>query len=172
MSSFQITNSTQNDLSKIFELYRIATDYMKSKDQVSWPEFEKELIINEIDNLKQWKIVIDGEIACIWATALSDDMIWGANQEPSIYLHRIATNPKFRGQNLVGQIVSWADQFCVSNNLKYVRMDTVGLNQGLIKHYEKLGFAFLGTKELKDTSELPDHYNDGAVCLFQREVKK
>ncbi|WP_281541118.1 hypothetical protein [Maribacter aestuarii] len=49
-------------------------------------------------------------------------------------------------------------------------MDTVGLNSGLIGHYEKLGFEFLGTKKLKDTNGLPEHYQRGIVCFFQKAI--
>jgi len=165
----EIKNSTINDYSTILELYRIATAYMKSKNQVAWPEFEKDMIINEIEELRQWKLLIDDQIACIWATAFNDELIWGnANTEPSIYLHRIATSPDFRGRKLVEKIVVWADKYCIDNNLKYIRMDTVGLNKGLIGHYERLGFDFLGTKELDHVSDLPAHYSEGPVCLFQR----
>ena len=168
----KIQNSAISDLPKIFELYSIATDYMKSKNEVCWPEFSKDLIIEEIETFRQWKLLINEEIACVWATALNDELIWGnENNEPSVYLHRIASNPNFRGQNLVKQIVNWADNYCVANKLKYVRMDTVGLNRGLISHYEKLGFHFLGTKKLDNVAHLPDHYGEGPVCLFQREVK-
>ena len=168
----QITNSERSDSSIIFSLYRIATAYMKSKNQVAWPEFSKALIENEIEEKRQWKLVKDGQVACIWATTLNDELIWGAaNNEPSLYIHRIATNPDFRGQNLVRHIVHWADEYGKNNNLKFVRMDTVGLNKGLIGHYEKLGFKFIGTKELENTEGLPDHYKEGPVCLFQRVVK-
>ena len=167
----EVKNSTLNDVKNIFELYRIATDFMKSKNQVSWPEFPQELIESEIQNKMQWKIETDDQIACIWATTLSDELIWGEkNNTPSLYIHRIATNPNFRGQNLVGKIVAWADTFCRDNDLKFVRMDTVGLNEGLIKHYTKLGFNFLGSNTLKITDGLPDHYKEGPVCLFQRAV--
>ena len=43
-----IENSILTDIPKIFELYIIATAYMKSKNQVYWPEFPKELIIHNI----------------------------------------------------------------------------------------------------------------------------
>ena len=97
-----IKNSQPQDLTKIFELYKIATDYMKSKNQVHWPEFPKDLVQNEIKENRQWKLIINKEVACIWATTLNDEAIWGSiNNEPSVYIHRIATNPNFRGQNLV-----------------------------------------------------------------------
>lgn len=165
----EIKNSKLNDLSTIFELYQMATDLMKAKKQVAWPAFEEGLIVNEIKEQRQWKLLINGEIACVWATTLDDEDIWGAaNEVPSVYIHRIATHPNFRGQRLVSQIVKWADQYCIDNQLKYVRMDTVGLNKGLIDHYVKLGFEFLGTKKLENTKDLPQHYSEGPVCLFQR----
>ena len=57
-----------------------------------------------------------------------------------------------------------------TNKLKFVRMDTVGLNKGLIKHYGSFGFDFLGMKKLEDTTNLPEHYKEDDVCLFQKEL--
>ncbi len=166
----KILNSQLTDLSKIFELYGIATEYMKLKNQVAWPVFSEELITTEIEEGHQWKIEIENEIACIWATTLEDKLIWGSKNEPSIYIHRIAVNPDFRGKNYVGTIVDWAKQYGRNNNLLYIRLDTVGLNKGLIAHYQKHGFEFLGAEELVNTDGLPDHYNKGKVCLFQQVI--
>lgn len=168
-SHMEIRNSKLSDIKKIFEFYQMASDLMRSKKQVVWPCFPEDLIVNEIKESRQWKLLINNEIACIWATTRNDELIWGkANEEPSVYIHRIATNPDFRGQGLVGRIVDWADQFCIDNDLKYIRLDTVGRNKGLIDHYVKYGFEFLGTKELENTTGLPLHYTKGPVCLFQR----
>lgn len=167
----QIINSNIEDLPRIFELYKVATEFMISKNQVPWPKFSEDLIVDEISNLKQWKLVDNNKIACIWATTLNDALIWGAdNAIPSLYLHRIATDPGYRGQALVSHVIEWADNYCKQNALKYVRLDTVGLNKGLIGHYKKLGMDFLGIKELENTKGLPDHYSKGPVCLFQREI--
>jgi len=167
----QIKNSELSDLDSIFDFYRVATAYMKSKNQVAWPEFERALIEKEIEENRQWKILIDDMIACIWATTLSDEEIWGReNVTPSLYIHRIATHQNYRGLNLVGKIVEWADDYCRRSNLKYIRLDTVGLNKGLINHYAKFGFEFLGARTLEDASSLPDHYSEGKVCFFQKAV--
>ena len=167
----KIDNSDINDLEKILELYQEATKLMESKNQVSWPKFSTALITNAINELRQWKLTVKNEIVCIWTTTTNDELIWGTeNNTPSIYIHRISTSPNFRGRNLVKHIVNWADTYCTTNNLKFIRMDTVGLNRGLITHYEKLGFNFIGTKNLKNTIGLPAHYNEAPVCLFEREV--
>jgi ribosomal protein S18 acetylase RimI-like enzyme len=101
----------------------------------------------------------------------SDPLIWAErNTDPAVYIHRIATNPACRGRNLVLQIVDWAKQYAITNNKKYIRLDTVGNNTGLIRHYQHCGFAFLGLFTLKTTAGLPAHYNNASVSLFELEV--
>ena len=163
-----IKNSVIEDLSEIFRLYESARDFQKIKSAVLWPQFDKKLIETEIAENRQWKILIDNQIACVWATTFSDPEIWEErNVDPSIYIHRIATNPIFRGQNLVGTIVEWAKKYAGENEKRFIRMDTVGENKGLINYYQKCGFDYLGLLKLKNTANLPIHYHDATVCLFQ-----
>jgi len=164
----EIHNSDIEDIDNIFCLYKTATDFQKKKAAAPWPDFDRELIKKEIGEKRQWKIVIDGKVACVWATTESDPQIWlKKNDEPAIYIHRISTDPHFRGQSLVKEIVKWSKIYAKEKNKKYVRMDTVGENSGLINHYTKCGFDFLGLSELKDTTALPAHYHNATVSLFQ-----
>jgi ribosomal protein S18 acetylase RimI-like enzyme len=166
--NLQINNSSIHDIDEIFRLYKIATDFQKTRFSVHWPEFDRKLVETEIYENRQWKIVIDGKIACIWATTFNDPQIWEErNEDPSVYIHRIATNPDFRGQNLVGQIVEWVKIYAKENQKEFVRMDTVGDNKGLVSYYEKCGFDFLGLLKLKNTEGLPAHYDNATVSLFQ-----
>lgn len=169
--NFQIQNSNSSDLDEIFRLYKIATDFQKTRFTVHWPAFDSKLIETEISENRQWKIVEAGKIACVWATTFEDPQIWEEkNKDPSVYIHRIATNPDFRGQNLVGQIVEWAKTYAKENQKKFIRMDTVGDNPGLINHYTKCGFDFLGLLKLKNTAGLPAHYDNATVSLFQMTI--
>lgn len=167
----KLLHSEIEDIDKIFELYKIATEYQKIKSAVPWPNFDRKLIEKEIRENRQWKIVIEYEIACVWAITESDAQIWGKrNQESAIYIHRIATSKNFRGRNLVCEIVEWSKQYALKNNKNFVRMDTVGENVGLINYYKKCGFDFLGLSKLKNTSKLPAHYKNATVSLFQISV--
>ena len=169
--NFQIQNSSSNDTDEIFRLYKIATDFQKTRFINHWPEFDRKLIETEISENRQWKIVSEGKIACVWATTFNDPQIWEErNEDPAVYIHRIATNPDFRGQNLVGKIVEWAKNYAQENQKQFVRMDTVGDNSGLINHYTKCGFEFLGLLKLKTTEGLPAHYDNATVSLFEIDV--
>lgn len=169
--NFQIQKSNILDIDEIFRLYKIATDFQKTKFTENWPEFDRNLVEIEITENRQWKIIANGKIACVWATTFNDPQIWEErNEDPSVYIHRIATNPDFRGQNLVGKIVEWVKIYASENQKQFVRMDTVGNNLGLINYYTKCGFDFLGLLKLKNTIGLPAHYNNATVSLFQMTI--
>jgi hypothetical protein len=164
-----IANSTIDDVNEIFRLYGIASAYQRAKQTVVvWPVFEKQLVETEIAEHRQWKLLIDGKIACVWATTFTDEQIWEEkNTDAAIYIHRIATNSEFRGNNFISIITNWAKQYAKSCNKDFVRLDTLGNNVKLIEHYTNAGFNFLGMFDLKTTEGLPDHYHNTPACLFE-----
>jgi len=164
-----IQNSTLNDIPAIFSLYKVATEYQKLNfPENQWPEFSPALIKTEINENRQWKLIDENKIACIWAHTFSDPQIWEErNVDAAIYIHRIATSPTLRGRNYVSEIVTWSRKFAKQNEKKFIRMDTCGENKKLIGHYTRSGFDFLGMKRLKDSIGLPSHYINAEVCFFE-----
>ncbi|MNI20992.1 hypothetical protein D3C73_744920 [compost metagenome] len=63
--------------------------------------------------------------------------------------------------------MNWSIEYAIANNKKFVRLDTVGENKGLIDHYTKCGFDFLELKKLRNTAGLPAHYDNASVSLFE-----
>lgn len=165
----KIKKSSSVDIAEIFRLYALATEFQKVIfPENTWPTFERELVETEIREQRQFKMVIDNQIACIWAVTFNDPQIWESrDNDPSMYIHRIATNPYFRGRQFVTKIVNWARDYAVLHQRKFIRMDTCGNNQKLIQHYTKCGFDFLGMVRLNNTNELPAHYENSDVCLFE-----
>lgn len=163
----QIKKSSEQDISEIFRLYSLAREYQKAKfPENLWPEFEYELVATEVREGRQFKLLIDEKIACVWAIAYEDPIIWPEDDgKSSVYIHRIATNPDFRGNNFVQIIVDWAKEFVQEK--RYIRLDTCGNNTRLIQHYQSCGFNFLGIKRLEDSTGLPPHYHDADVCYFE-----
>ena len=164
-----IENCTTTDITEIFRLYRIAADYQRSiQAVVVWPEFDREMVELEIAENRQWKLIINGEVACVWATTFTDEQIWEErNIDAAVYIHRIATNPRLRGRDFVSIITTWAKDYAKSNGKDFVRLDTLGNNTRLIAHYTNAGFTFLGIFDLKNTSSLPSHYHNVPACLFE-----
>ena len=169
----KIENVRIEEIEEIFRLYDIASAYQESKKTVVvWPEFDRDMVITEIVENRQFKLLINDTFACVWAITFSDAQIWEKrNEDPAIYIHRIATNPDFRGHDFVGTIVNWAKDFAKIHDKQFIRLDTIGDNTRLIDHYRKCGFNFLGMFELPNVDELPPHYKEGPVCLFQIDLK-
>jgi ribosomal protein S18 acetylase RimI-like enzyme len=169
---FMIRNCTLADSDSILALYDDAMSLQTQKNTVVWPPFEKTFIEREIEEGRQWKLVIDREIACNWATTFSDKEIWAErDKNDSIYIHRIATNPLFRGNRFIDDIVDWARTYARSQGKQHVRLDTLGNNTRLIQHYTSAGFNFLGIFRLDNTEGLPAHYQrEPNCCLFEMPI--
>jgi ribosomal protein S18 acetylase RimI-like enzyme len=168
----QILNSTIEDIDSIFKLYTEAIEFQKTVFHRAWVRFERSLVETEIKELRQWKIVVNGEIACIFALTFSDALLWKEKDaQPAIYIHRIVTNPKFRGGFYVKDIVIWAKTYCKMHQKDFIRLDTWGDNPKLIDYYCKCGFDFLEIISLNgaNTVGLPVHYK-GTLALFEMAV--
>jgi ribosomal protein S18 acetylase RimI-like enzyme len=173
-AQFEITNCTLADADSILALYDAAINLQTQKNTVVWPVFKKTFIEMEIEEGRQWKLVIGGEIACNWAITFNDKEIWAErDKNDSIYIHRIATNPSFRGNRFIDDIVDWARTYAQSKDKQYIRLDTLGNNTRLIQHYMSAGFNFLGIFTLDNTQGLPAHYHgEPNCCLFEMPITK
>ena len=169
-----IKNVTASDIEKIFAFYKIASNYQREKKTVIvWPDFDREMVINEIAENRQFKLIVNNEVVCIWAITFSDEQIWeNSNTDSAVYIHRIAVNPNFRGNNYIVTITNWAKEYALKKEIQFIRLDTLGENKNLITHYKNAGFHFLGLFNLKNTSNLPDHYKLAPVCLFEIDLYK
>ena len=169
----QIENVTITDIDQIYNFYRIASEYQKAKKKVIvWPDFNRNMVETEIAEDRQFKMLINKVVVCIWAITFNDEQIWEEkNKDSAIYIHRIASHPDFRGKKFVHQIVDWAKEYAKEKGIQFIRLDTLGNNTRLIKHYKNAGFDFLGMFELQNTDILPDHYKKAPVCLFQIDLE-
>lgn len=163
-----ILTSTTDDFETIFELYAAAIAHQKAVSHLHWLPFERSLVEAEIAEGRQWKILVEGQIACIFVTAYADPDIWGEKgSAPAVYLHRIVTDPRFRGRQFVVEIMRWAKIHGQGMGKKFVRMDTWSDNLRLKEYYTQSGFQFLDIVRPANPAALPSHYADITLSLFE-----
>ena len=169
----EFVNSTLQDIDFIFQLFDSAIAYQRKKGYDLWPQFSRDIIEAEIAEKRHWKIVEDGKTICIVSVVYEDPIIWGEdrNKQASVYLHRITTNPDFKGKGIMNAIREWAIQHAKENNKQFVRMDTWGKNENLRNYYINCGFPYIGQQYLQEAEELPKHYGGAELSLFETEVK-
>ena len=113
----------------------------------------------------------DGILAGYFSLALSDELIWNEKEKgDAIYLHRICVNPERKGNNLTNHILSWAYGYALGTGRKFIRMDTWGDNQRLVNYYVSCGFQHVGNRRLGEAPELPAHYSNANLALFENPV--
>jgi ribosomal protein S18 acetylase RimI-like enzyme len=168
----RIETSASTDVGRIFELYDEAIDFQKQVFDKHWLGFDRELVDREIAEGGLWKIVEEGDIACVFSIVYEDPILWGANSgDRAMYIHRIVTASEFRGRGYVKAITNWAKQYACENNLRFVRMDTWADNQKLLDYYQACGFKFIGLISPAESDTLPPHYKGLTLSLLEIDLE-
>ncbi|MES2416649.1 MAG: GNAT family N-acetyltransferase [Bacteroidota bacterium] len=169
--SITIINSTPTDIDTIFEFYDLAVAHQKMVFHKHWEGFSRELVMQEVEENRQYQIQVNGQIAAIFAITFNDSQIWKERDaQPSVYIHRIVTHPHFRGYGFVNHIIDWAKDYAKSNHIQYVRMDTWADNEKLLNYYTGCGFDHVGSIKVLPNSGLPKHYEGISLNLFEIKV--
>lgn len=166
----KIEHSTQEDIESIFSLYRSAVEYQRAKGYNLWPEFDRTMVEKEISEKRNYKITEGNTITCVFTIVYNDPSIWQEkDKEPSVYLHRIATNPAFKGKGMIHLIKKWAAEHARNEGRKFLRLDTWGDNENLKTYYIQCGFNFIGHKHLtkEEAANMPVHYCGLTLSLFE-----
>jgi ribosomal protein S18 acetylase RimI-like enzyme len=173
--SLIITPSTQEDVPTIRELFDAAIAYQKQKFGKHWHGFNEELVCEEIDKNLHWKITEREEIAAFFSIAFTDALVWDERDaDPAIYLHRIVTNPAFRGRAYVRHITAWAMDYGRAAGKNFVRLDTDRENTKLNAYYQQCGYQFCGVKTFHDYNNpaIPKHYFGSGLSLYEKPIRK
>ncbi|MEO8648730.1 MAG: GNAT family N-acetyltransferase [Acidobacteriota bacterium] len=167
-----IVTADPSDVEHIFQLYDKAIEFQKQVFDKHWLGFEVKLVDREIAEGRLWKILEDGLIACIFSIAYEDPFIWGEDSsESAMYIHRIVTDPKFRGRGYVKTITEWAKDHARGKGFRFIRMDTWGDNLKLLEYYKSYGFQYLGNVSPQDSDTMPEHYRGITLSLFEIDLR-
>ena len=103
-------------------MFDAAIDYQKLKGYPVWPDYDKQVLEDDITDNRQFKILRDQALACIFTICYDDAIVWrDKNKTPAIYLHRVVTHPKHKGHNLFQDVLDWTIQKCKSENIDFIR---------------------------------------------------
>lgn len=171
MKSYQIINTTKQDLEFIYSLFEKAIAYQKRKNYPAWNGFDKDVLVKDITQKQHYKIIIDNEIACVFSVLKTDPLIWGEREKgDAIYLHRIVVNPGYKGYRQFEKILKWSIDFAKQHKIKFIRMDTWAQNSNILEYYKSYGFNFLGNFKTPDTTDLPTQNRNLEVALLEYKL--
>jgi hypothetical protein len=166
----QITVCTKEDKEAILALYEDAFAYQKILADEVYQEFDPAFIEPEIKEGRQWKIVVEDEVACVFAISFDEIIIWkDKSKDQAIYLHRIATSPLFRGNSFLKYIVAWSAIYARQKGKKFLRMHAANSNPKLHGYFMSCGFDHLVGANSDNGVNLSAHREE-QWTLFQMVV--
>ena len=159
------------DLSFIYHLFDCAIVYQKRNGYPVWPDYDKEVLIQDISDGRMHKIIIDEQIANIFSICYSDPIVWRErNKDKAVYLHRIVTNPEFKGIRLMNAVMSWTIKHARTNDIPLIRLDTWAQNDTLVDYYKEFGFTIVEYFTTPNTKDLPIQQRGNNVVLMERSA--
>jgi ribosomal protein S18 acetylase RimI-like enzyme len=166
--SYKIENTTLTDLDFIFDLFDQSIAYQKNKGYTVWGNYDKDVLVGDIQNKKQYKVIMDSTIAMVFSMCYSDEIIWREMETgDSVYLHRIVVNPACKGNRLFGELLAWVKEHAKQKKLRFIRMDTWANNPNIIEYYKSFGFTVIENFITPDSVDLPAHNRNLAITLLQ-----
>ena len=171
MVDYKIVNTNEADLDFVFWLFDEAIKYQIKNHYTVWKGYDKDILRKEAKELKQYKILIDDEIAFIFSVIYSNKLLWRErDKDDAIYLHRIVVNPKYKGRKLFGVLLDWAINHAKEKGAGFIRMDTWGDNPNIVAYYEGYEFKFIENYTTPDIPELPIPHRNLYLALLEMEL--
>ena len=168
MNNYRIGKTVVGDLETIYQLFEQAITYQKANNYVGWNAYDKDFIQREIQEGLHYKITADGQILAVFSTCLNDEFIWREKETGNaFYLHRVITNPAFKGQRQFEKVLNWAIDYAGQQGRVYIRIDTWLNNPKIIDFYKGYGFQFVEAFTTDDTDKLPVQHRNLSLALLE-----
>lgn len=153
MNSYVCDKATVRDLEAILLLLKNVAEWLHVQEIDQWGFLlnggEDDEIKTDIAAGKVYAMREDQEI--IGTFTLSDQPndwdlhIWQAHEEGCVYLHRLAVDRKYSGNQIGQQAIAYIEKLAIQMEKKLIKLDCVGTNSRLNQFYLDNGYQLLGT---------------------------
>jgi ribosomal protein S18 acetylase RimI-like enzyme len=123
---------------------------------------DRQSFVNDIKNSELYVYCIkDVVIGCVSICSLMDKVYskvcWKTNGKNSVYIHRLAVDPKYQQQGVGGKLMDFAENESKLNGIESIRLDTFSQNTVNQNFYEQRGYFKLEDIYFPLQSEYPFH---------------
>ena len=154
-ADFEITHTSTQDTELISWLFEQAMQLQGQNGYYVWKTLDTEALRREIEHGSQYKVVRGTDILCVFSIQYTDPFIWRErDQHDAVYLHRIVTNPLFKGQRQFEKVLNWTRHLAQRHGRHFIRMDTWAINEKLLAYYASFGFEVVERYLTPDIPEL------------------
>ena len=162
-NKLEIRKAITDDIPNIIDIFKQASKFISDYGSNQWQDKScpnQENVVNDINENSAYVLINEdketiGYFCLSFNKDVNYDVIkngrWESDYKYAV-LHRIALSDNFRGQNLSKNIFDFAENECIQNQIRSIRIDTHILNEpmkAILKNrkYKKAGIIFLQNKE-------------------------
>ena len=153
-----------SDLDRVLQITRLCTREMESRKVFQWNEHypDRKSFVRDIRNSELYVYCIkDMVVGCVSICSLMDEVYrkvsWKTNGKNSVYIHRLAVNPKHQKRGIGGKLMDFAEKKSKSDGIDSIRLDTFSQNRVNQNFYEARGYIKLEDIYFPLQSEHPFH---------------
>ena len=154
----------KSDLDRVLQITRLCAREMESRKVFQWNEHypDRQSFVNDINNSELYVYCIqDIVVGCVSICAYMDEVYskvsWKTNGKNSVYIHRLAVDPKHQKQGIGSKLMDFAENESKLSGVESIRLDTFSQNIVNQNFYEKRGYVKLGDIYFPLQSEHPFH---------------
>ena len=170
--SFHFAYAEPDRAAEVQTIYAEAAAWQQAEAVNLWPPFSIEFLREQAaQKLLILSFDTDDNVCGCFGIAYDDPYIWSErNQDPALYIHRLAIRRSAAGQGFTAAALSWAQEEARQQGLHYLRLDSWADNPRLCAWYERSGFVCLGEHAIPAKHDMPSHYDGITVRLYQIEL--
>ncbi len=109
---------------------------------------------------------LDGQAIGMFLLQKKDDYIWGANDAPAMYVHKLAILGEFAGRGIGTKILAFAEEKAKENGMSLLRLDCSEDNKNLCDYYARQGYKHVKTKVFNPT-DIKELYR---AAMFEKNL--
>ena len=154
----------KSDLDRVLQITRLCAREMESRKVFQWNQYypDRQSFVNDIKSSELYVYCIkDMIIGCVSICSLMDEVYskvsWKTNGENSVYVHRLAVDPKHQQQGIGSKLMDFAENESKLNGIESIRLDTFSQNKVNQNFYEQRGYVKLEDIYFPLQSEHPFH---------------
>jgi GNAT superfamily N-acetyltransferase len=158
--SYSFRKATLNETPQIWEILKDAIARRKRDGSDQWQNGYPNVISIEMDIAEDTAyVLVDDDTIMGYCAVLVNDEPEYANIKGKwltkgnfVVYHRVAISENYLGKGLAQKMLRYIEDIAIAKNIKSIKADTNYDNIGMLRIFEKLGYAYCGEVTFRGSS--------------------
>ncbi|MBI3650556.1 MAG: GNAT family N-acetyltransferase [Acidobacteria bacterium] len=167
-----VKQATVADIPAIQALFTEAIHWQEAKGLPTFAHLSAAFFAQEINKGAVFLAEVDDQIVGTISLYEADDKIWDGDPDTALYIHRLISRRGAAGRGVGAALLEWSHKRAAAFDKQWLRVDSWANNEELCRFYESQGFHKVRRKNTGTNEDLPEHYQNIILQLFQMPAKR